>query len=222
MEEHLPILKRVGKVLIIVGLVDIGVMVYCIANSISYSSSFNIFAVIAGIFLFRGSLRSAAVVTWFAAFFVVLLAGFPIVFPLVQPLDLTLLELRLHPGAFATSVAVWLFAVALLYWVIKQLRSKPVVLAREQTGKSVGTLRVPLALGTILLIVLAIAVPMGLHSETGRLAQTKAMEQFGPSYQYVVSSLQVSQSSQGKFVTAMVTAYNDHEIRNVPVRWSEK
>ena len=45
-EPYLPILRRVGIVLLLAGLIDIGVMVYCIANDISYSSSFNIFAVI--------------------------------------------------------------------------------------------------------------------------------------------------------------------------------
>lgn len=47
----MPVLVRTGKVLITVGVIDIGVMIYCIANEISYSSSFNIFAVIAGFFL---------------------------------------------------------------------------------------------------------------------------------------------------------------------------
>ena len=77
MNEHLPILKRVGKVLIIIGLVDIAVMIYCIANSISYSSSFNIFAVIAGVFLYRGSLRTAVITTWLSSIFIVMLAGLP-------------------------------------------------------------------------------------------------------------------------------------------------
>lgn len=222
MNEHLPILKRVGKVLIIVGLVDIGVMIYCIANGISYSSSFNIFSVIAGIFLLRGSLRAATIVTWLAALFIVMLVGLPIAYPFVQPLELTWLQLRLYPGTFAMSGAIWAFAVCLLYWVITELRREPVLVAREQAGKKAGSLRVPLALGGIVLIVLAIAVPMGLKSETGHLAKTKAMEQLGPGYKYVVSGLHISKSQQGKFVSAMVTAYNDKEIRMVPVEWSEK
>jgi hypothetical protein len=61
-DQHIPILKCVGGVLLIVGLVDIAVMIYCIANRISYSSSFNIFAVVAGIFLLRGNLRAASLV----------------------------------------------------------------------------------------------------------------------------------------------------------------
>ena len=40
------VLKRVGVALIVFGAIDIGVMMYCIAHQISYSSSFNLFAVI--------------------------------------------------------------------------------------------------------------------------------------------------------------------------------
>lgn len=222
MNEHLPILKRVGKALIIVGLVDIGVMIYCIANGISYSSSFNIFAVIAGFFLLRGSLRAATIVTWFAALFVVMLVGLPLAYPFVQPLELTWLQMRLYPGTFAMSAAMWAFVVGLLYWVLTELSRKPVLVAREQAGKKACSLRMPLALGGLVLIVLAIAIPKGLESETGHLAKTKAMEQLGPGYKYVVSGLHISASQQGKFVSAMVTAYNDKEIRLVPVEWSEK
>jgi hypothetical protein len=50
---HIPILKRVGAVLLAVGLIDIALMVHCIVNRISYSLSFNIVAVVAGIFLVR-------------------------------------------------------------------------------------------------------------------------------------------------------------------------
>ncbi|MDR3390768.1 MAG: hypothetical protein P4L77_03450 [Sulfuriferula sp.] len=222
MNEHLPILKRVGKILIIVGLVDIGVMIYCIANGISYSSSFNIFSVVAGVFLLRGSLRAATIVTWLAAIFVVMLVGLPFVYPFVQPLELTWLQLHLYPATFAIAVVMWAFVVGLLYWVIRELRRKPVLIAREQSGKKAGSLRVPLALGGLVLIVFAIAVPMGLKSETGHLAQTKAMEQLGPGYKYVVSTLHISESQQGRLVSAMVTAYNDKEIRMVSVKWSEK
>jgi hypothetical protein len=50
-DDHLQIMRRVGKVLIVVGLIDIGFMVYCIANRMGYSSSLNIFALAGGIFL---------------------------------------------------------------------------------------------------------------------------------------------------------------------------
>jgi hypothetical protein len=47
-EEARIILRRVGLALIVFGMLDIAVMIYCIANAVSYSSSFNVFAVLAG------------------------------------------------------------------------------------------------------------------------------------------------------------------------------
>ena len=121
--QYAPILKRVGSVLLVVGLIDIAVMIYCIANGISYSSSFNIFAVIAGIFLLRGSLRTASVVRWFAVF---MLSGFVallISWPFMQPLDLTLTQLRLNPGASVAAVALVAFVLSLLFWLKCKHRS---------------------------------------------------------------------------------------------------
>jgi hypothetical protein len=53
-DEARRILHRVGLALFAFGLLDIAVMIYCLANAVSYSSSFNIFAVISGIYLWRG------------------------------------------------------------------------------------------------------------------------------------------------------------------------
>lgn len=62
----LPILKRVGTVLMVVGAIDIAAMIYCVASGYSYPSSLNIFALVAGIFIRRGSLRASSWVRWLA------------------------------------------------------------------------------------------------------------------------------------------------------------
>lgn len=222
MQEQLRILQRVGKVLIAVGLIDIAVMIYCIVNSISYASSFNIFAVIGGIFLVRGNLRAAGIITWITAFLIAIFAGIPFVLPLLQPLDFTLLQFRLYPSSIALTAGFWVFAITLLAWVLRELRNESVIEARTQSGRKIRSLRTPLALGFLLVVILVVVLPIYLNSETGHLAQAKASEQLGPGYKYFVNALQVNYSSQGKFVTATVTAYNDHEIRIVPLRWSEK
>ncbi|MBV8249935.1 MAG: hypothetical protein JO200_15990 [Comamonas sp.] len=95
--SHIPILKRTGTVLLGVGLLDIALMVYCIVKSVSYSSSFNIFAVVAGIFLLRGSLRAAAIVRGFAMFALAGHLTLVLASPLLQPMALTLTRVRLGP-----------------------------------------------------------------------------------------------------------------------------
>jgi hypothetical protein len=71
MEEspYRGVLKRVGVVLVLVALADVGWMIYCFIHGMPYSSSLNLFAVAAGVFLIRGSLRTATYVRWFSIFF---------------------------------------------------------------------------------------------------------------------------------------------------------
>ena len=82
---QLSILARVGTALLIAGVLDVVVMIYCIANGESYASSFNIFAVWLGILLIRGSLWAASVVRFFVAFFLAGAIGLIAAFPLLQP-----------------------------------------------------------------------------------------------------------------------------------------
>jgi hypothetical protein len=97
-DNDLSVLKRVAKVLIAVGLVDIAYMVYCIANGQGYSSSLNIFAVIAGIFLWRGHLGAVRIVTRFSALMLTAATGIVLfLLPTLQPAGLWLLEFKLNP-----------------------------------------------------------------------------------------------------------------------------
>src|SRR5258705_5682168 len=94
---YLPILKRVGLVLIIVGVIDVGWMIYCIVHRIGYASSFNIFAIIAGIFLIRGSLRGAAIISRVAVFMLTVFISMVLLWPVFLPPRLALAELRIYP-----------------------------------------------------------------------------------------------------------------------------
>lgn len=104
MEDYRKIMARVGWMLVAIGLIDIGVMVYCIMNRIGYSSSFNIFAVIAGIFLIRGNLASARVVAWFLAFSVVGIGLMLLIMSLIEPFSLRATQIKLAPLSFIATV----------------------------------------------------------------------------------------------------------------------
>ena len=126
MPNYRAILKKVGVALVAFGLADIALMIYSVANGQSYSSSFNIFAVIAGVFLYRGSLGATRLVTWFSAF---MLTGFIgaifLLFPFLQPFGLLVAQAKLNPGP---TIVLWLMALvclALLGWTYRQLRTEP-------------------------------------------------------------------------------------------------
>lgn len=220
--QHTLILKRVGTVLLVVGLVDIAVMIYCITNGISYSSSFNIFAVIAGVFLLRSSLRAASVVRWFAVFmfaaFVVLL----IAWPFMQPLGLTLTQLRLNPGGSVVTVALMAFVLGLLFWVARELGREPIQAARTSAGRKLRDMRIPAAIGVVLVVVMGIFLALLLSGDSAQRAKSMAEQQVGPGYRFHVSSLNIAKNNRGTFVSGIVTAWNDKDIRNVLVHWEER
>ncbi len=222
MQEHLPILRRVGKVLIAIGLADIAYMIYCIVNGISYSSSLNVFAVIAGFFLLRGSLRAVAIVTWFGIFLVSGLGCLVLLWPFFQPLELTFLQFKLNPISFSTSVTIGVLLLCFICWVVRELRRAPVLAARAQAGAKISSPRIPAIIGVVLVMVLMIVLKITLNGETAQRVKQMAAKELGQGYKYNVNSLNIMHNSQGKFVSATVTAYNDKEIRVIPVSWEEK
>jgi hypothetical protein len=217
---YLPILKRVGLVLIVVGVIDVGWMIYCIVHRIGYSSSFNIFSIVAGIFLVRGSLRGAAFITRAATFLLAGFLGLVFVWPVFLPAGLALAELRIYPLRFLASAAFMAFVLGLLFWVVRQLRREPVLEAIARSGRKIPSLRGPIVVGLGLVVIVASITGLSLRSDSKRAEQIAA-SQVGKGYSLHVTSISTVWSSSGKKVSAIVTAWNDHEIREIPVNWNE-
>jgi hypothetical protein len=218
---HAPILRKTGIVLLAVGLLDIAVMVYCVANDISYSSSFNILAVVTGIFLLRGSLRAASLVRWFAVFCLASFASLIVAWPFVQPIDLTFTQIHLNPPA-ALKTAVFLAgALALLYWLQSQLGRPLVLAAIARSGRKLRDMRVPAAAGLSIVVLLAGSRGFMFNGEPATKAISIAEQKLGPTYRYHVSSLNISTTSQGTSVAGVVTAWKAQQVVEVPVAWRE-
>ena len=218
MKEYRAILKRVGLALVAFGLADIAFMVYSISQGQSYSSSFNIFSVIAGVFLIRGSLGATRLVTWFSAF---MLAGFIsaifLLFPFLQPFGLLVAQAKLNPMWFIT---LWLTAavvLVLLGWAYRQLRSAPVLAALQESGCVTAPPKLAIGLGLGLVAFLAVVLNMTLNGAAGDKAIALAREKLGSDYNYATQSIQWG----GGHGRAVVAAYNAREIKYVPVEWSE-
>ena len=218
MADHLAILKRVGLALVAFGLADIAFMIYCIVKGQSYSSSFNIFAVAAGIFLIRGSLGATRLITWFSAF---MLTGFLgavfLLFPFLQPFGLLVAQVKLDP---MSSISLWLMAVVvlvLLGWAYRQLRSAPVLAALQASGRTAAPPKLAFGFGIGLVAFLSIMLNMTLNGPAGDKAIELARQKLGPGFNYAAQSIQWS----GRHSRAVVAAYNDKEITYVAVEWSE-
>jgi len=216
------ILKRVGWTLIVIGLIDVGVMVYCIVNRRSYSSSFNLFAVIAGIFLLRGGLRTAALVRWFSVFMLVGFLAVAVVAPFLQPWDLSQTELRLNPGTFVIGGIFYFFVLGLLFWVSRQLGLEPVQAAITKAGVKRRDVRYAVAAGIGLAVLLGISIPLISNGESAVRAKSIAIQEVGPRYQFHVSSIRISSVGNRTNASGVVTAWNHQEIRSVPFHWEDK
>jgi hypothetical protein len=220
-EQAYPaILKRVGGVLVVVGLFDLGVMIYCIVNRLSYRSSL-IFGLVFGVLLIRGSLRAAATVRWFCVFFLCACIVGMFAWPAIQPVDLTLTQFRLKPASFAGNVAYFIFTLVLLKWIISELGREPVRMASKAAGLKSRDMRLPVALGIALVIGIAVSSNFFLKGESAERAKSMAERAAGPGYKMHVSSLRISTIDGQKSVSAVVTAWNDQEIKDIPVHWQE-
>lgn len=217
MTDYQTVLTRTGIALIAFGLIDIAWMAWCIVKGQGYSSSFNIFAVIAGVLLIRGSLKTARFVAGAAALFATTLAGSLFVLPLVQPWGLYVAQAHLHPLATFGALAFGLLAFAMLTWIYRQLRSAPVVSALKTNGENTAPPRLAFVGGIGVVLLLAAIFLLTMSGETDKKAIELARLQAGPGYAYFTQSLHW----ENGHVRATVSAYNNKEIRSIPVEWDE-
>jgi hypothetical protein len=214
-DEARIILRRVGLALIGFGLLDIGVMVYCIANGVNYSSSFNVFAVLAGIYVRRGHAWWVKWTMRAAGFYA---AAFCVIAPIVAflfPRDLGALEFRLHPVGVMAGAIASISVIGLLIWVYSELRQAPVLSIYTPQGYSSGpSWRAPVCDATLALGVGVLFASL-MHGDAEQRAITLATAKMGPGYHYFVTSLSYTHDSG----SAEVLAYDDRAVRTVKVEW---
>ena len=209
------ILRKVGWVLVVVGAADIGFMVYCIVNEMNYSSSFNIFALIAGVLLIRGSLRTARAVAWFSAFLMTGFTGAALIFPFLTPLDLWTVQFRHDPISILYPIVMGVAVIWFVFWVYKNLTSSVVLDAVSSAGLPAKKPVLPFVIGAALVVGLSGMMLVVTRGESAEIAKEKARDQLGASYKYHVTAMNWS----GSGGSATLTAYNDAEIKQVKVRW---
>ena len=99
---------------------------------------------IAGILLLRGSLRMAGTVRWFGVIFLSARVAALLAWPAVQPIDVTVAQIRLNPGGFVADEGFLVFALGLFYWVITQLGGDAVLVASDSAGLKRRDMRFPI------------------------------------------------------------------------------
>ncbi|MBT9317611.1 hypothetical protein [Leptothoe spongobia] len=215
MNDYRAPLRRVGIVLILIGMVDIIYMIYALLNDQSYSSWLNILAVIAGGFLLRGKPAAVPIVTCCSAFAIASFVSTIVLYPFLRPLELWAIQFRLEPVSLSVSLLMKLAVIILLCWVYKQLWQTSVVSASRKAGHGVSVPRVAFILGALYTI-LPFGVINAMRNSAGASNALKlARTQYGNEYKYHLTGMDWSE----KQVRASFTAYNEQEIKLVQVEW---
>jgi hypothetical protein len=135
--------------------------------------------------------------------------------PILFPMDLGALELRLHPGSVIMGAAATIGVVAFLNWVFRELRQKPVLAAYSNAGYSPRPFWVAPLCGAMLALGAGALFIVLMHGDAEQKAINLATGRTGPGYHYFVTNL----SYAGDRGTAIVLAYDDRAIKTVQVRW---
>ena len=141
--------------------------------------------------------------------------GLLIFIPINTPLSLLVAQLHVQP---MLAIGPYLFGIPLiylLYWVHKQLSSPNSLQLLADAGYKTAKPKSAVFAGIGLVAILFVTLTLMLKGESGLKAKQLAQEQTGPGYQYHVTQMSLS----GGKGSAVVTAYNNNEIKNVVVRW---
>jgi hypothetical protein len=209
-------MRRAGLALGVIGLLDMAACLVSVALGQSYSSSLNIFALIAGVLVYRGSTGAARFVVQGLSFLLGGIILLPFVMLVLMPIRLLRLELKLAPMETLSWATVSAGLFALLLWIRASLGSLPLY----PGGQRARPLhRSPAAAaGAGIPLLLAVFLPFFMQGESGHRAIAEAQREVGPGYSFYVGQL----STSGKSGAAVVTAYSDTEIRKVVVEWSDE
>jgi len=82
-------------------------------------------------------------------------------------------------------------------------------------------MRVPVALGVVLVAAGVAWLSVFLSGASAARAKSMAEKLVGPGYRLRVGSMSVSESGHTESVSGVVTAWNEREIREIPFQWKE-
>lgn len=215
------ILRRCGVVLLAVGTLDIAWMVWRISTGIDHSYSMALPAIFGGALLIRGSLKAAFYLAWIASVLLPVAVASGVI-ALLQPVDLTLTQLRLDPaGQLAAAVPLVLFC-AVLYWLRDELQRLPVQSAFLTAGRRQPAVHVALGIGVVFALLALAGQQLGRDGGASDKAVQLAQQKHGDQFHYHASKISKRDDPQGTFVDATVLAWRTDRVEVVDITWKEQ
>lgn len=225
-DEVRTLLRHAAGVVCAVAVVELAITIWNAVNQANGAITVGFSLLIGAALLATCNLRAVSLVRWICACYLPV-AVLMLFFVLRQPLDLTLAYVRLYPGQVlmlvVVEVAHWLLAL----WLLRRLGSAPVLVARATAGKKVRDMRIPIALGSVIVIAGIIFSVTMLDGERAMRASVEAQRKAGSNYKVYTESLSMVKklSDNGDnitYVNASVAAWNDSVVVHVPVSWQER
>jgi hypothetical protein len=234
MQDARSMLRQMGWILTGVGIADICYMIYSVisqiqhgSGAISYRSPFFIWPIVSGILLLQNRLTATRVISQLLAIAIGYTTILTLLTPFIQPLDLWLVSLKLYPQQILASL-LWTLG-GLVFYILVYLRitSTPIRNAMDEAQVNyVSFWRKPsngLWVGACFaLIVFLFIFGFLIKNPMAQKMKEKAAEQMGQGYKYFVSAMREHYGPGGHTVQGYVVAYNDKEIKNLPIEWTEK
>lgn len=218
--RYVPVMRRAGKVLLGVAAIDFAVAVWNSAHGAGSLFSVELAALAGALLLFFGGLRAAVVLRWML-FLSIPGAVLWFLLLFVQPLDLTLTQMRLAPLQYSTGILLPLLKGVVWIWVLSQLGSPVIEEARTFEGRKRYDMRKPLALGVVLTLAFGAFFSTQIWGERGRHAEQLAAQKAGGNYRYHANAINVVSNDSGTYVNATVLVWDDKGIGSVAVDWKE-
>jgi hypothetical protein len=216
------IIKRVGAVLLAIGTTDGIVTIARLGVAEPWPGVLDGIAVAAGIWLLTGSPRSALFVRTLAVLALAASIALIIVTPLLQPLGLTITEIRLDPVGFGSKAAALIIILGPMLWVTLRLGHPAVLDALSRANITRWDMAIPAQAGAGVVALATLLLWLTLHGQSGELATSLALQQLGPRYRYHLSWISSANNGHGTTITGTVTAWNDTEIRKVLLHWETR
>ena len=209
-------MRRAGLALAVIGLIDIASCIAAVVNRSNYSSSLNVFALAAGVMVYRGSTGTARWVIKGLSFLLGTLLLLFAMIPVIMPPRLLWLQVKTSPFATIGGLGALAALLAALSWVRTSLASLPLYpagLHAPALYRARGAW-----LGASVAAAVAIFLAVFLRGPFARRAIAEAKQRVGADYSFFVREMRVA----GGRGSAVVLAYSDKEVREVPVRWNDE
>jgi hypothetical protein len=217
LKAALHIAGSAGLMVIVLGAAD---FIHGLVSAPAGTVKLRVGGLLVGLLMLFGGLRILAVVRWLSLLAAAALLLEPLLSAVVVPAGLTLVQIRLYPSAFFASYIPWAFSVAVALVGAVRLSDPRLLAARERIGRTVHSARIPLVLGLVFAVGAACFEYRVLGGEAAQRASRAVAEKLGPGYRYFTVSLDKTLGTPAKY-SATVQAWNERELRTIPVRWKE-